>query len=302
MSKLAPVAVFVYKRPEHSLRLLQALARNNSYMASPIYIYCDAPRTNNDVEAVTETRRIIRENIGPNAAIIERKENMGLANSIIDGVSQLTKEFGRVIVLEDDLLVSHYFLDYMNSALDKYVDADEVMQISGYMFPANVAMQTDAHFMPLTTSWGWATWGRAWRKFDPDMKDYEKISKDSKIKNKFNMEGAYDYFNLLKLQRSGKIDSWAIRWYLNVFMENGLTLYPAKTLVENHGLDGSGTHCGDEDPFGAHIDPAFSVKRWPLEVKISENWIKVATFIRESNAYGHGIKSSLKRLLKKFAS
>jgi len=297
-----PIALFVYKRPNHTHRVLQSLSRNTGFEEFPLYIFCDAAKNIRDEFTVQEARDVVGNFKHPNKFVIERNHNYGLARSIIDGVTRLCSEYGTAIVLEDDLEVAPGFLDYMRASLDKYADVENVMQVSGYMFPIDISEETDAHFMPVPTSWGWAIWDRAWKKFDPEMNGYEKIKMDSRVKKAFNLGGAYDYFNLLELQRAGKIDSWAIRWYLNVFLENGLTLYPATTLVENHGMDGSGTHCGDEDPFRAYIDPGFSVKRWPSEVKVSENWPKVTSYIRECNTYGPGIKSMLKRLIKKIAS
>ena len=147
-------------------------------------------------------------------------------------------------MLEDDLETSPDFLCYMNGALDKYRDEAKVMQISGHMFDVKIKAENDAIFLSFVTSWGWATWKRAWDCFDPSMADYAQIKNNSKLMHKFNLEGAYDYFKMLQSQLHGRIDSWAIRWYLSVFMQNGLILYPSKSFVRNIGFDGSGTHCG----------------------------------------------------------
>lgn len=121
------------------------------------------------------------------------------------------------------------------------------MQISSHMFPVELKAETDAIFLPFTTSWSWATWQRAWKHFDPEMSGYEILRKDRRLRHQFDLNGAYSYFTMLEAQRNGQIDSWAIRWYLSVFTQKGLTLYPVQSLVGNTGFDGSGTHCGIQD-------------------------------------------------------
>ena len=176
--------------------------------------------------------------------IFENSVNLGLANSVIKGVTEVVNKYGRGIVLADDLLTAPGFLRYMNDALDRYENEEKVMQISGHMFDVDIEAETDAVFLPFTTSWGWATWKRAWSKFDPSAAGYDLLREDKSLRHKFDLDGTYDYFAMLERQLKGKVNSWAIRWYLSVFMLNGISLFPTKTLVYNFGFDGSGTHCG----------------------------------------------------------
>ena len=223
-----------------------------------------------------QVRRYVREITGMRSiAVVERPTNLGLANSVIDGTTRLIREFGRVIVVEDDLVVSPRFLEYMNRALERYQDDDSVMQVSGYMFPIDVAAETDAFFMPFTTSWGWATWERAWQHFDPDMRGFDALVSDPHLRDSFDLDGAYGYFDMLERQRRGSIDSWAIRWYLSVFIRGGLTLYPARTLVRNIGFDGSGTHCVVADVEQASMQADFRVESFPAKVQQHPQWKRV---------------------------
>jgi GR25 family glycosyltransferase involved in LPS biosynthesis len=178
---------------------------------------------------------------------------MGLANSIVTGITKLCQSFGRVIVLEDDLLLSSNFLRYMNAALEKYKHVEQVMQISGYMFPVKLNFSTDAIFLPFITSWGWATWQRAWKHFDPQMSEYSRLKTDRALRYKFDLNSSYPYFKMLEAQIKGKVDSWAIRWYLSTFMQEGLTLYPVHSLVKNIGFDGSGTNCNAASHFDLEL-------------------------------------------------
>ncbi len=190
-----------------------------------------------------QTRAVVRKELGGRGKIVEAESNQGLARSIIGGVTRLTTEFGRVIVVEDDLVVAPQFLTYMNAALNRYADDDRVMQISGYMFPVTTfSDRTEALFLPFTTSWGWATWARAWEHFDAQANGWERLDQDPSLRHRFNVHGSFDYFHMLKLQLAGAIDSWAIRWYWSVFIREGLVLHPPRTMVQNTGFDGSGTH------------------------------------------------------------
>ena len=239
----APIALFTFKRPAHTLRTLRALDLNPEFRHSALHIFCDASRRPDEDDAVGATRQIVRGWAHPHKTVHEAPANRGLAASIIGGVTALCADHGRVIVVEDDLVVAPVFLDFLNRALDTYADDPRVMQVSGHMFPVELdAGGHDAVFLPFTTSWGWATWQRAWASFDPDMKGYEELAADRSMRKRFDLENAYPYFAMLKKQKAGKIDSWAIRWYLSVFMREGLVLYPRRSLVSNEGFDGSGTH------------------------------------------------------------
>ena len=239
----APIAFFVYNRPEHTRRALEALRESDGFDESSLYVFSDGPKSAADVEKVRRLRQTVHDIAGKHANIVEVECNQGLACSIIKGVSSLCDEYGRVIVIEDDLLVAPDFLDYMNAALQKYESEDSVMQISGYMFPVpEFSGRMEALFLPFSTSWGWATWKRAWDYFDPEANGWNRMVDDHALRSRFNLGGAFDYFAMLKRQMQGKSDSWAIRWYWSVFKRNGLVLFPPSSLVKNIGFDGSGTH------------------------------------------------------------
>ena len=206
-------------------------------------IYCDGPREPGDHALVTETRNVARETLGPRAEYHHSDSNLGLARSVIGGVTDVVARFGRVIVIEDDLDVAPNFLRFLNAALNRYQFNDNVYQVSGYSVDApEIVARSRAIFLPFTVSWGWATWSRAWERFDPQARGAESLKRDRVLRQRFNLDGIVDYSSMLEKQCNGLIDSWAIRWYWSVFLANGLVLFPPKSLVANTGLDGSGTH------------------------------------------------------------
>jgi len=241
----APVAVFVYNRPEHTRRMLLSLKQCPALQQSPLYVFCDGAKTKQASERIKHVRRIVHELVGEQAVIIESRKNNGLAASIIAGVTRLCDEYGRAIVVEDDLVVAEGFLDYMNAALDFYADCEQVMQVSAYMFdvPEFKGLK-EAMFLPFTTSWGWGTWKRAWDCFDALAQDWEVLAHDRNLRWQFNLDGSYDYYAMLRRQMRAESDSWAIRWYWSVFRQKGLVLYPPHSYVRNTGFDNSGMHGG----------------------------------------------------------
>lgn len=239
----APIAIFVYKRPDHTRRTIEALVQCPEFTESPLYVFCDGAKKLEDQAAIDQTRAVVRSIVGERVTMIEAAQNQGLANSIIAGVSKLLNEFDRVIVLEDDLIVSTGFLQYMNMALEAYKNEPSVMQVSGYMFPVpEFANRTEAMFLPFTVSWGWATWKRAWEYFDPLATGWEMLQTDREMRSRFDLDDSYEYFNMMRKQMSGDVDSWAIRWYWSVFKNQGYTLFPPVSHVNNIGFDGSGSH------------------------------------------------------------
>ncbi|MDI3258476.1 MAG: glycosyltransferase [Sinobacteraceae bacterium] len=246
--KLSPVALFVYRRPRHTRRTVEALLANHLAPQTDLYIFADGPRDPSMGQAVAEVRKYIRTIDGfRSVSVYEREENLGLANSVIEGVSRLCKEHGRVIVLEDDLVTAPGFLSFMNEALTRYENDDRVMQISGHMFPVKFSTTPGSVIFPFPTSWGWATWARSWKWFDRSAFMYSILKRDARLRRKFNLYGAYDYFSILENQLEGRVDSWAIYWYCSIFQRNGLVVYPGRSLVSNIGFDGTGEHCSRLD-------------------------------------------------------
>jgi hypothetical protein len=243
MGEWAPVALFVYKRPEHARRAIASLQECDGARSSPIYVFADGPRTDGELPAVQATRAVARELLGGSAVFVEQERNRGLANSIIAGVTELCDRYGAVIAVEDDLVLAPSFLRFLNEGLIHYRDEPRVMQISGHMFDVpSLARQREALLLPMTSSWGWATWKRAWDLFDPFATGWRERLTDAAEAKRFNLGGSYGYRRMLERQMRGDIDSWAIRWYYSVFAHDGLVLFPPRTLVSNKGFDGSGTH------------------------------------------------------------
>ncbi len=254
MQNLAPIVLFVYNRPEHTRRTLKFLQQNLLADESRLFIYSDAAASPAEETSVKETREVIRNVSGfKSIKVIEQKTNKGLAASIIQGVTQVVNEYGKVIVFEDDLLSSPYTLSYFNEALRKYELEELVMHISAYMYPLkNAATLQPSFFTRFIGSWGWATWKRAWKHFEPDVNQlYARFDKRKKFD--FAINGTMNFWKQLVDYKNGRNNSWAIRWYASVFLNHGLALSPAQSLIENIGNDGTGVHSIIEDTYNVRI-------------------------------------------------
>lgn len=240
---LAPIILFAFSRPEHTRRTLEALAANALADQSDLIVYADAARSERDAEAVCVVRELIRAAFGfRSVTLIERDVNFGLARNIIEGVSEVLCQHERIIVLEDDMVTSPFFLTYMNEALERYANDNRIISIHGYVYPVAGALP-EAFFLPGADCWGWATWRRGWAYFNPNGAQLLRELKQRKLEHAFDYGGSYPYTQMLEAQIAGTNDSWAIRWYASAFLLGKLTLYPGRSLVHNIGNDASGTHC-----------------------------------------------------------
>ncbi|MCK2156181.1 sugar transferase [Exiguobacterium sp. 17-1] len=249
MTIYSPVAIFVYDRLEHTKQTISALSCNLYSEETDVYIFSDNGKdatSNSNVKSVREYLDYLREsNNFKSLTILESEKNYGLANSIIKGVSKIIREHPseKVIILEDDLITSNFFLKFMNESLNYYEKNNSIWSISGYSPPIKIPenYRNDIYLSYRSSSWGWGTWKDRWNSADWQIKDYDNFIEDKKSVQRFN-RGGMDLAGMLKMQMNNKIDSWAIRWCYTQYRQNKMTIYPVKTLIENIGLDGSGTH------------------------------------------------------------
>jgi len=240
MTSLAPIALFTYARVNHTRQAVESLLSNKEAAESDLYVFSDGPKNESKELAVKENREYIHTIQGFNSIhIIEREKNWGLANSLIAGITEIVNKYGRVIVVEDDLILSPYFLKFMNEALDMYKDDDRVSAISAFLNPID-CQAPNTFFLRYFACWGWATWDRAWKILNTDTKA---LLKQIRWKTKeFNVGGYGGFYGMLYCQKVGLVDSWAVRFYASSFLANKLVLFPGKSMAIQTGLDGSGTH------------------------------------------------------------
>lgn len=286
---LAPIVLFVYNRPDHTRRVVESLHLNRLSSQSELIVFSDGPKNPSDRDKVRDVRNIFQGVKGFLKVTLKCSDhNRGLAASIIEGVTSVINQYGRVIVIEDDLVISPCFLDYMNDALDFYADHERVMHVSGYWFPINAERLPETFFLSVPSSWGWGTWERAWQHFSKNPKSLVRSFSRDDIQQ-FNLDGANDFWEQVVHNLKGKSDSWAIFWYATIFRRNGLCLYPSMSLVHNEGLDGSGVHCLRTNRYSVALSDG------PLSVQSRDIDVCELAFLRLQKFYRDNRVSRLRR-------
>lgn len=255
LMNLAPIILFVYNRPKHTKETLEALNKNIFADQSVLYIFSDAAKNDKGSESVNEVRDLIKTVKGFKEVLItEREKNLGLANSIISGVTEIINKCGRAIVLEDDIVTSPHFLKFMNEALEFYRDDKRIYSISGYNFPIKIpeSYQHQVYISPRPSSWGWATWKNRWEKVNWSIDDFKEFILNSKEIENFG-KGGDDLVLMLINQMNKKVDSWAIRWAYHHYKSKSSCLYPCYSFARNIGADSTGTHLNSTRKFNVKM-------------------------------------------------
>lgn len=255
-SSLAPIVYYAYNRPQHTLQTLTALKKSRLSQQSELFIFIDGAKNNANSETLQNIEAVksiaASEQWCGKLHIQIAEKNKGLFQSIVSGITETVNKYGKVIVIEDDVLVSPGFLEYMNNALDLYESEEKVMHISGFSRAefSELPIKETSYFFNHTTCWGWATWKRSWKFFNPNPYEVkEAVSKKGDI-YRLNMDGTFEFFWGLKAIGDGKFQSWNTIWQSIVFLNDGFCLHPTVSQVSNIGHDGSGTNCVSDDSFG----------------------------------------------------
>ena len=250
----APIALFAFNRPWHLDKTLKNLSNCAEAIKSNVTIFIDGPRNSKDRRKISDTLRTANmyDKSFKSLCIIESKYNQGCAGSILNGIDQILIDSKKIIVLEDDILVSSEFLRFMNQALDLYENNKSVYHINGFNYDIDTRSyanpQKSCHMLRQMFCWGWGTWKDRWESMreNPLANDpfyiIEKIPQEKR--SDFNINSSIDLWSQVTDNAEGKINTWAIFWYAFIFKSNGLCLTPLSTLTYNIGFDGSGTHCG----------------------------------------------------------
>ena len=288
MSSLAPILLFVYNRPEHTKRTLDALCQNNLARDSKLIIYADGPKdgaSKEEINLIKETRSFCKDIIGfASVKVIESNYNKGLDPSEIDGITNVINEYDKVIVLEDDLITNKYFLRYMNEALDFYHDDNRIFQIAGFtdniQFPMCYTKYHNIFASHRVESCGWATWKDRWNLCKWNEENYDIIKYPNKLKiNKFNRGGA-DLYDQLLNKLSGITDAWDIRWQNCVYEHEALCIRPVRSMIYNIGFDGTGVHSGviEQERVLSATAPLYNESKYDIQL---EHNIKPNYFVQK---------------------
>ena len=287
MSELSPIALFTYIRIDTLKLTLKYLQKNNISKSSVLYIFSDNYKSEIDRKKVEEVRKFLKKLKGfKKIHIVKRKKNFGLSNNITSGVDFVLKKYDKIIVLEDDIIVSSNFLYFMNKALNKFKYNKKVWHINAWNYDfENLDTFTNTYFTRLMNCWGWATWKDRWKNYN---KNPNKIIKNFSSQEifKFNMNNSYDYWSQILRNKSGKINTWAVFWYANIFKKNGLCLSPTISQAKNIGYDDLSENQPSEQNSIHNINKKFFIKNkinfiFPNDIK--ENLFFFEKIIAKNN-------------------
>lgn len=297
IDELAPIALFVYNRPEHTKRTIDALKNNKLANQSELFIFSDWAKNDENIKDVETVRKYLKTITGfKKITIIERESNWGLAQSIIDGVTNIINKYNKIIVVEDDLLASPYFLYFMNDALFFYEDKAKVWHISGWNYPIDSSELGEYFFWNTMNCWGWATWKNRWENFEKNPKRLIREWSEEQIKQ-FDLDNSGIFWSQILANMEGKIDTWAIFWYATIFEHDGLCLNPTKTFVKNFGHDGTGTNCTKKNNY---LEGELNLKRINIKSNQIINSTKATILIQNYYATPKSIWKNLARKIKLF--
>ncbi len=268
---LAPIILFTYNRLSHTKETIDALQKNELAKNSELFIYSDGGKDEDSWNKVGEIRQYLESIVGfKNITIIKRDVNIGLAQNIIDGVTKIINQYGKIIVLEDDIVTSPYFLNFMNDSLNFYEKTSKVWHISGWNYPISDENLDDVFLYRTMNCWGWATWKDRWNNYE---KNPQKLLSSFSEKNiyEFNLDNATNFWEQVEKNHTKQMNTWAIFWYTTIFKNQGLCLNPTQSFVENIGFDGTGTNTGPRDNYSSNLS------RQNYKIKFENNLIENKT-------------------------
>ena len=252
----ATIAVFAYRRPHHLQACLDALSSNDIASESKVHIFVDGPKGPKDIDLVEEVADVATQASGFRSVQISRSRiNLGLSKSVTTGIDTVLKAEDRIIVVEDDILTSIHFLSFMNDHLEQYSNDARVASVHGYVYPHPQGILPETFFVKGADCWGWATWKRAWKFFNPDGEFLLAQLRLHELINEFTFNGFAPFDDMLLDQIAGRNDSWAVRWHASALLADMLTLYPDQPMAVNIGEDGSGSHGGKSTLYTQALSP-----------------------------------------------
>lgn len=271
LDKDTGLGLFVYDRPEHTRRVLAGLEQND---VDHLYVFADGPGPDADEDAVTATREVIRDIDFCTVELVERSKNYGVERSWTEGYDHVFDRHNKAIMLESDCVPAPDFVAFMQACLHRYEDDPKVMNVHGYCPPIDIpdSYSHDIFFTWRSGSWGQATWKDAWAQFERDPGLVERIKNDRTLRKKIRRAG-WDVIPMLQKEVAGELDSVGVWWGTTLALNEGVSVNPIRTRVENVGLDGSGRHSDDTDRYDTELRGGNSPDSlsFPPSVEVNEH-------------------------------
>lgn len=291
--EVAPIALFVYNRLDHTKATVAALQKNELASESDLFIFSDGPKSARDEKMVQHVRAFVETVQGfKSVTIIKSTVNKGLASSLIQGVNMVIAEKEKIIVLEDDIVTSPFFLTYMNRALDIYEQDNQIMHVNGYFFAHNTPLP-NYFFTSFMLCWGWGTWKSAWNYFSDDFDTHiDTLSLYLKKNNYLHVRNA---LSTLRANKAGKVSTWAASWQASILTQDGLCITPSISYAKNIGHDGSGENATSSKLFDTLLSQSYIEIGRSLPMREEEEALRISNAVLEESR-GSLLKRIIRRL------
>jgi hypothetical protein len=245
-----PVALFIFNRPAETARVFQAIRRARPRQ---LFVIADGPRPHcpDDVAGVAAARSVVEAVDWPcELRCNYAGANQGLADRVASGISWVFEQVETAIVLEDDCLPHPSFFPFCEQLLARYADDERVMMVGGVSLEPYRRLDTSYSFSHYMLVWGWATWRRAWRLYDHEMRLWPAARDGGWLADVLGSEAeAHFWTPHLDDVYAGRENYWGRRWLLACWLQRGLVIQPAVNLVTNIGHGAAATHTTVASPF-----------------------------------------------------
>ena len=267
-----PILLIVFNRPDKTKKMLEIL---KILKPKNLFVSADGPRNNNknDIVLCEEVRQLVN-NINWDCKLKTKfsTENLSLKKNVIQSINWFFNNVDQGIILEDDCLPSLNFFDFCEKLLIKYQHEDKIMQINGCNGGLDYEDTNNASyfFSKINTTWGWASWKRAWKKFDENFEHYKLNEDKGVILNYYEDPEITNWMKVYFEKSITNVDNiWSTNWAYTILKNDGLCISPLKNLVENIGFDESATSKNANlfQPYRKKIDESFILKKYAKEIK-----------------------------------
>lgn len=240
------VLILAFNRPKQTQRLLETVLE--VYNPPRLYVSIDGPRSGNDgdraaVRSIIESvEKLSRRG---DLQLLTHTQNLGCANAVPSGINWFFRREKQGIILEDDIEVSREFFKYADWCLERFASDERILHVSGFQLLKEQELRGVSEILinSHASVWGWATWRRAWRLFDPKSVCASRREIMSWTRHLVrDPRAVWFYWLVARVTAQGKISSWAYRWILSIARVNGRCVVPRRSLVRNRGFGEGSTH------------------------------------------------------------
>lgn len=239
-----PVLFVVFNRPDTTSQVFESIRK---IKPTKLYISADGPRLNKEGEAMLcEETRKITENIDWSCEVFRKYSdvNLGCKKGVSSAITWFFDNVEEGIILEDDCLPDQSFFTFCQELLEKYRNIKKIKMISGDNFQFGKKYgEASYYFSKFPHIWGWATWRRAWKEYDLEMKTYPEFKKNKQIEKIFKDKNIQKYWlNTFDNLYYNKIDTWDGQWVYSIYNNSGIVIPPNANLISNIGFSENATH------------------------------------------------------------